>query len=462
MNSTVKLENEISCVDVTPIDSNNPYSTNIVAIGQWNTENVSVCLLTLPDLKLLAEEQISGYVMPRSILMAKFEDICYLLVALGDGQFYNFKLNSEGKLLDDKKRSFFGKTSIHLSKFTTNGTTHVFVASDKPSVIHSRNKKLIYSNVNLKEVICATSFNGVLFPDAMALITNQGLLIGQMEEIQKLHITKIPTRDTPRRITYQEASRSFGIITERITSEPYTKTTTTGGFEILDDQTFHLLDRIYFKNFERPLSATTMMFENDTMEYYIVATGKETDEYEHNSIGRIIVLQVTNERKLKFISQIVTEGMVDCVRPFQGHLLASVCGMVNIYKWNNLTLTTACSKQLPSVTESITTHNDLIIAGDMAYSIVTLRYDAKSESLIEVAAHEKWKEILAIEAADDNLYVAAERDGHLFVVERCLEESDEPLLETVSVWHLGDSVRRFRYGNITRELSRVVTKNVCA
>lgn len=27
---------------------------------------------------------------------------------------------------------------------------HVFAASDKPSVIHSRNRKLIYSNVNVK------------------------------------------------------------------------------------------------------------------------------------------------------------------------------------------------------------------------------------------------------------------------------------------------------------------------
>lgn len=233
----MQLKDEISCIDVTPVNSNNPYSTDIVAIGKW--QNVGVCLLTLPNLQLIAEEPLSGEVMPRSILMAEFEGICYLLVALGDGQVYNFKLNSEGKLLDDKKRSFFGKKPIHLSKFTTNGTTHVFVASDKPSVIHSRNKKLVYSSVNLKEVRCGTSFNSVSFPDAVALITNNGLLIGQMEEIQKLHITKIPTIDTPRRITYQEASRTFGIVTERISSEPYTATTTTGGFEILDDQTFH-------------------------------------------------------------------------------------------------------------------------------------------------------------------------------------------------------------------------------
>lgn len=208
------------------------------------------------------------------------------------------------------------------------------------------------------------------------------------------------------------------------------------------------LDRVYFKNFERPLSATTMTFNHDSSEYYIVATGKETDEYETNSLGRIIVFQVSPERKLKFISQIITEGMVECVRPFLGQLLASVRGVVYIYRWNEHNLTSICSKQLPSITESITTHNNYVIAGDMAYSVVMLRYDTKTESLIEEAAHEKWQEVLAIEASDENLYLGAERDGHLFVVERLQDDNtnDEPLLETVSVWHLGDTVRKFRYG----------------
>lgn len=87
----------------------------------------------------------------------------------------------------------------------------------------------------------------------------------------------------------------------------------------------------------------------------------------------------------------------------------------------------------------------------MAYSVVALRYDAKTESLIEVAAHERLKEVLAVEASDENLFIAAERDGHLFVVEKCNEDStnDEPILETVSVWHLGDVIRKFRFGKIS-------------
>ncbi|KAI8994749.1 CPSF A subunit region-domain-containing protein [Pilobolus umbonatus] len=450
MIGTTQLEQEVSCIDISPVDPSTPFASAFVAVGLWR--NVGVCLLSLPHLQKIAEEKLAGSVMPRSILMAKFENISYLLVALGDGQFYNFKLDYSGALWD-KKRTFLGKLPINLSKFISNGTSHVFAASDKPSVIHSRNQKLIYSNVNLKEVRCVTPFNNVFFPDAIALTTRDELIIGQMEEIQKLHITKIPTTDTPRRITYQETSRSFGIVTERMTSEAVSLSTTTGGFEIRDDQSFKVIDRIYFKQFERVLSAASVTFSGDMNEYFVVGTGKESDAFETKSIGRIIVLLVAPDRRLTVISQIKTQGMVEYIKPFQGKLLASVRGMLYLYDWqcqDVKRLVPLCSIQLPSLTECLTTYGDMIISGDMAYSVVVLRYDEKSQTLVEIAAHERLKEVLAVEAINDKLFIATERDGHLFVVERSVDESgnDEPLLETVSSWHLGDVVRRFRYGSL--------------
>ncbi|KAG1174443.1 hypothetical protein G6F70_004910 [Rhizopus microsporus] len=442
---------EISCIDIHPIQS--ATESAFVAIGTWN--NVSVCLLKLPNLEVVAQESIGGTVMPRSILISQFENTNYLLVALGDGQFYNFKLDGREGTLSDKKRTFLGKWPIHLTTFTLNGITHVFAASDKPSVIHSRNQKLVYSNVNLKEVRCGTSFSCHSFPDAIALITKEGLVIGRMEEIQKLHVTKISTIDTPRRIAYQESSKSFGIITERISSAEYDASTVTGGFEVLDDQSLTVLDRVYFKQFERPLSLTTVVFENDPNEYYVVATGKDVDVFEHQSVGRILVLQYTSDRSpLRLVSQLKTEGMVDCVRAFEGKLLASVKGRLHVYRWERtLTggqLVSISSKRLPSVTECITTHGDYIMTGDLVYSVVMFQFDRSTQQLVEVAAHEKVKEVLAIESIDENLMIGAEKDGHLFVLEHCQDEAsaDEPLLDMISGWHLGDMVSRFRFGSL--------------
>lgn len=53
-------------------------------------------------------------------------------------------------MLRDKKKISLGTQPIMLNTFHSKEATHVFAASDRPTVIYSSNKKLLYSNVNLK------------------------------------------------------------------------------------------------------------------------------------------------------------------------------------------------------------------------------------------------------------------------------------------------------------------------
>jgi DNA damage-binding protein 1 len=57
--------------------------------GLWQ-----VHIYRLPDLQLLVSERLGGEVIPRSVLFASFEDVPYLLCALGDGQLYNFHVDT--------------------------------------------------------------------------------------------------------------------------------------------------------------------------------------------------------------------------------------------------------------------------------------------------------------------------------------------------------------------------------
>ena len=59
--------------------------------------------------------------------------------------------------LSDRKKLSLGSKPISLKTFTSNGVSHVFAASDRPTVIYSSNKKLLYSNVNEDEVRTSTS-----------------------------------------------------------------------------------------------------------------------------------------------------------------------------------------------------------------------------------------------------------------------------------------------------------------
>lgn len=45
-----------------------------------------------------------------------------------------------------------GTKPILLSAFSSGGQRHVFAASDRPTIIYSNNKKLLYSNLNENEV----------------------------------------------------------------------------------------------------------------------------------------------------------------------------------------------------------------------------------------------------------------------------------------------------------------------
>ena len=51
-------------------------------------------------------------------------------------------------------------------------------------MIYSNNKKLLFSNVNLKEVTQMCSFNSEGFPDSLAISTETALTIGTIDDIQ--------------------------------------------------------------------------------------------------------------------------------------------------------------------------------------------------------------------------------------------------------------------------------------
>ena len=61
--------------------------------------------------------------------------------------------------MSERKKVTLGTQPIVLRTFKTLVTTNVFACSDRPTVIYSSNRKLVFSNVNLK--VCIVVF---LFP----------------------------------------------------------------------------------------------------------------------------------------------------------------------------------------------------------------------------------------------------------------------------------------------------------
>lgn len=210
--SHTTLPHEVACLDISLLDTKMD-KANFVAVGLWT--DISVTILKVPTLEVLNNEKLGGEIIPRSILMTNFEGINYLLCALGDGSMYYFTLNPIDAMLKDKKKVTLGTQPTILKTFRSLSTTNVFACSDRPTVIYSSNHKLVFSNVNLKEVNHMCSLNAQAYPDSLALATKNSVILGTIDEIQKLHIRTVPLGESPRRIAYQESSQTFGVITSR-------------------------------------------------------------------------------------------------------------------------------------------------------------------------------------------------------------------------------------------------------
>jgi hypothetical protein len=143
----------------------------------------------------------------------------HLLVGLGDGTIITFVINlsSDGlPQLLDRNEITIGKCPISFSCFVNYGEMCVFASCDRPVVITSRNNndKLLYSIAILPEMNNIIPFNSMLFPNCLAMSSQDSLSIGIIDNIQKIHVTSYPLGESPRRLCYHKESNCYaGIIT---------------------------------------------------------------------------------------------------------------------------------------------------------------------------------------------------------------------------------------------------------
>lgn len=67
--------------------------------------------------------------------------------------------------LSERKKVTLGTQPTVLRTFRSLSTSNVFACSDRPTVIYSSNHKLVFSNVNLKEVNYMCPLNSEGYPD---------------------------------------------------------------------------------------------------------------------------------------------------------------------------------------------------------------------------------------------------------------------------------------------------------
>lgn len=78
-------------------------------------------------------------------------------------------------VVSGKKKVTLGTKPTVLKTFKSQTATYVFACSDRPTVIFSSNHKLVFSNVNLKDVTFMCALNTDLYRDRLVLLLVNGL-----------------------------------------------------------------------------------------------------------------------------------------------------------------------------------------------------------------------------------------------------------------------------------------------
>ncbi|KAL3841910.1 hypothetical protein ACJMK2_019999 [Sinanodonta woodiana] len=488
--STAIVEHEVACLDITPLREGADNS-NLCAIGLWT--DISVQIFKLPALESLHVEKLEGEIIPRSILMTTFEGLHYLLCALGDGSLFYFSLGVDSGYLSDKKKVTLGTQPTVLRTFKSLSTTNVFACSDRPTVIYSSNHKLVFSNVNLKEVNHMCPLNSEGYPDSLAIANDSTLTIGTIDEIQKLHIRTIPLEESPRRIAYQETSETFGVISMRTdvqdntgvvqmrqsasthaastSSSMTSKMVTTGtsmssvdhtyGDEIevhclliIDQHTFEVLHAHHLLPNEFATSLTSAKLGDDPNTYYIVGTAMVHPEEAEPKQGRIIVFHY-HDGKLVQVAEKEIKGAAYTILEFNGKLLASINSTVRLFEWTaEKELRLECSYFNNIIALYLKTKGDFILVGDLMRSLTLLVYRPLEGTFEEIARDCNPNWMTAVEILDDDIFLGAENSFNLFTCQKdsaATTEEERQNLEEVGLYHVGEFINIFRHGSLVMQ-----------
>lgn len=485
--TSVQLPHEVACLDITPFmpcgglksapngDMSDVTMTpagshwesmalrsSICVVGLWT--DFAVCVLQLPSLELLSKESLGNDVLPRSVLCTSFDSKNYLLVGLGDGSLMNFQIDAQTATLSERKRVSLGSQPISLSMFRSKETIHVFAACDRPTVIYSSNNKLLFSNVNTKEVNVMCSFDSEAFPECLALASEEELTIGTVDDIQKLHIQSVHMNEWPRRIAHDASSHTLGVLTVKFSPDEGGEEVEQGHVRLLDDQTFEVLNSYRLDPFETPCSIVCCSFAGDSSasKYFVVGTAYVHEEQVEPRQGRLLVFSVSGihgERKLHVVTEKEVKGAVYSLNPFNGKVLAGVNSKAQLYKWNEGTdsekeLASECSHHGHTLVLFMESRGDFIVVGDLMKSISLLSYKQLDGTIEEIAKDLNSNWMTAIGIIDDDTYIGSESDFNLFTVQRnsgAASDEERGRLETVGEYHLGEFVNRFRYGSLVMQ-----------
>ncbi|KAF2816370.1 DNA damage-binding protein 1 [Mytilinidion resinicola] len=451
-------DTQVSCIAL-PTITQKP----IAFLGFWQQARVSIVdLVTLEPIHTVTVAENS---VPRSMILTTiFQDQPPILfIAMADGNVVTYSMNPNTYELSGKKTIVLGTQEANFRALPRgDGTFNIFATCEQPSLIYGSENRLVYSAVTAEKAISVCSFDSEAYPGAIAIATSEDLRIAVVDAERTTHVQTLHVNETVRRIAYSPALKAFGLGT--------IKRILKNGVEIMQSH-FKLADEVLFKELdtyplnEDELVESIMRCELDDgsgglVERFVIGTAYLDDEQDTSQRGRIIVLEVTADIKLKEVGELSLRGGCRCLAMIQGKIVAALIKTVVIYAFEYTTpskpfFNKVASYRTATAPIDITVTGNAIVIADLMKSVSVVEYKRGEaglpDTLTEIARHFQTTWGTAVAEVDENTYLESDAEGNLMVLKRdtnAVTLDDKRRLQVTSEMLLGELVNRIRRINV--------------
>ncbi|CAK4031446.1 DNA damage-binding 1 [Lecanosticta acicola] len=464
---TFGSDEEVSCI---ALSTSIP---NACVAGFWKDSRVS--FLDLQSLQPLATERVAEDVLavPRSLTVASIlkDQPATLFVGLADGNVVTYTIESEQKLFAARKSIILGTQQANFAVLPrADGLQNVFATCEHPSLIYGSEGRMVYSAVTAESATSICSFNSFEpYSNAIAIASGDQLRVAVVDEERTTHVQDLFVHETVRRIAYSADLKAFGLGCIQ-------RTLTTVGpsgeaaeevkshFKLVDEIAFKELDTFCFNEDELIESVIRCKLDDgsgDEVERFVVGTAYLDDQDANSARGRILVLEVTEDRRLKLVTELSVKGACRCLAVCQGKIVAALVKTVVVLDFDYAggaqpSLIKKAAYRTATAPIDMCVVDNVIAVTDLMKSMSLVEYmpgrQGLPDTLSEVARHFDTLWGTAVANVAENTYLESDAEGNLVVLQHDVNgfsEEDRKRLRVTSEMLLGEMVNRIRPIDVT-------------
>jgi len=193
-------------------------------------------------------------------------------------------------------------------------------------MIYGDEGRINYSAITAEDASCVCPLNSEAYPGAIAIVTKDELKLALVDEERTTHVQTLPVNETVRRIAYSAELKAFGLGTIKRTLQNSYEVIESH-FKLVDEIAFQELDTYVLKEDELVECCIRTKFaheDGDLPERFVVGTSYMDEDDAENVRGRILVFEVTEERRLHLLSETTVKGACRCLAMCDGKIVAAL------------------------------------------------------------------------------------------------------------------------------------------